>query len=80
MTLRYRNSAGPYWQDADQHEATPHEQLEKQIMDSTIPKNEREWWAAAEIERLNAEAAHLRKQVELLTQIVELEFAKRRDV
>lgn len=40
--------------DIDQHEATPRSELERQIMDHNIPKNEREWWAAAEIERLRA--------------------------
>jgi Lar family restriction alleviation protein len=34
--------------------ATPPAELERQIMDSNIPKNEREWWAAREIERLRS--------------------------
>ena len=38
--------------DIVEHEATPRAELERQIMDPNIPKNEREWWAAAEIERL----------------------------
>lgn len=33
-------------------EATDPAELRRQIMDSRIPKNEREWWAAREIERL----------------------------
>ena len=34
--------------------ATPAAELERQIMYSGEPKNEREWWAAREIERLRA--------------------------
>jgi hypothetical protein len=40
--------------DIVEHKATPRAELERQIMDPNIPKNEREWWAAAEIERLRA--------------------------
>ena len=40
--------------DIREHNATPRAELERQIMDPNIPKNEREWWAAAEIERLRA--------------------------
>ena len=36
----------------DAGEATPHADLIKQIMNSRVPKNEREWAAAREIERL----------------------------
>jgi hypothetical protein len=32
--------------------ATPNEELERQIMSSLVAKNEREWWASREIERL----------------------------
>jgi hypothetical protein len=35
-------------------QATPSSSLEQQIMDPNVPKNEREWWAAEEIERLRA--------------------------
>lgn len=35
-------------------QATPKTELERQIMDPNVPKNEREWWAAAEIERLES--------------------------
>jgi hypothetical protein len=41
-------------------QATPNATLEQQILDSRIPKNEREWWAAREIEKLRAELAALR--------------------
>lgn len=34
------------------HEATPDHELERQIMSYNEPKNEREWWAMHEIERL----------------------------
>lgn len=33
-------------------ESTPSAELERKIMNSNVPKNEREWWAAREIERL----------------------------
>jgi hypothetical protein len=36
------------------YQATPASTLEEQIMNPCIAKNEREWWAAAEIERLRA--------------------------
>jgi hypothetical protein len=36
-------------------QATDPTDLERQIMDSNIPKNEREWWAAREIEKLRRE-------------------------
>lgn len=41
--------------------ATPRTELEKQIMDPNIPKNEREWWAADEIERLRAQVIEAEK-------------------
>jgi len=37
---------------SDECQATPKAELERQIMDPNVPKNEREWWAAAEVERL----------------------------
>jgi predicted nucleic acid-binding Zn-ribbon protein len=37
------------------HAATPAAILQAQIMDSCIPKNEREWWAMREIERLRTQ-------------------------
>jgi hypothetical protein len=37
---------------ADQSQATPADELRRQIMDPNIPKSEREWWAAHEIKRL----------------------------
>ena len=39
------------------HEATPDHELERQIMSYNEAKNEREWWAMHEIERLR-EALH----------------------
>ena len=36
------------------YQATPAATLEQQIMDPNFPKNEREWWAAARIEQLEA--------------------------
>ena len=37
-----------------EYQATPAATLEQQIMDPNFPKNEREWWAAARIEQLEA--------------------------
>jgi hypothetical protein len=42
------------------YQATPASTLEEQIMNPCIAKNEREWWAAAEIERLRAALTALR--------------------
>lgn len=42
-------------------QATPREELLRQLLDSRIPKNEREWCAAREIERLRGEVAQLEK-------------------
>ena len=41
--------------------------LEQQMMDACAPKNEREWWAFAEIGRLRAEVEVLRADSERLT-------------
>ncbi len=38
-------------------QATPAGDLRQQIMDSRVPKNEREWWASREIEKLERELA-----------------------
>jgi hypothetical protein len=37
------------------YQATPAGDLRQQIMDSRVPKNEREWWAGREIEKLERE-------------------------
>ena len=37
------------------YQATPNATLRDQIMNPNFPKNEREWWAAARIEQLEAE-------------------------
>ena len=42
-------------------QATPVATLREQIMDSRIPKNEREWWAARTIEKLERELAETSK-------------------
>ena len=42
-------------------EATPHADLIAQIMDSRVPKNEREWAAEREIARLRRELAEARE-------------------
>lgn len=40
--------------------STPPATLEQWIMDGNVPKNEREWWAKKEIDRLRAENGALR--------------------
>ena len=54
----------------DGKEATPCNVLREQIMDSRIPKNEREWWAKREIEsqqaRIEALEAWKRRAMVLL--------------
>ena len=51
-------------------EATPDHVLRTQVMDSRIPKNEREWWAKREIEsqqaRIGALTAEVEEQARLL--------------
>jgi len=44
-------------------QATPAATLREQIMDSRIPKNEREWWAARTIEKLERELAEASKML-----------------
>ena len=76
-------------------EATPDHVLRTQVMDSRIPKNEREWWAKREIESQQAriealtteveEQARLlgmsgSREVELLARIEALEKAAQRRV
>jgi hypothetical protein len=57
-----------------QCEATPSAELERQIKDPNISKNEREWWAAAEIERLTSMCADLgRSAMELGQQLKQRE-------
>lgn len=45
-------------------QATPREELERQITSYTIAKNEREWWACREIESLRARIAELEAAIE----------------
>ena len=47
------------------YQATPSATLEQQMMDACAPKNEREWWAFAEIGRLRAEVEALRADAAL---------------
>ena len=44
-------------------QATPPAELEAQIMSYNVPKNEREWWAQKEIERLRSELAAARAEL-----------------
>lgn len=43
--------------------ATLSAELERQIMSCNEPKNEREWWACREIEKLREEIATLKQQI-----------------
>lgn len=45
------------------YHATPSATLEQQIMDTNFPKNEREWWAADEIDRQRTTVLDLLGQV-----------------
>lgn len=46
-------------------QATPSADLRQQIMDSRVPKNEREWWASRTIEKLETELAAARSERDL---------------
>ena len=48
------------------YQATPNATLEQQMMDACAPKNEREWWAFAEIGRLRADVEALRADADRL--------------
>ena len=55
-------------------EATPH--LRDQIIDARIPKNEREWWAAREIERLESELNKAQAALRFIARTLERELNK----
>ena len=44
--------------------ATPNEELRRQILSHVVPKNEREWWAARAIERLEFELNAANTEIE----------------
>jgi hypothetical protein len=46
-------------------QATPAGDLRQQILDSRVPKNEREWWASREIEKLERELAAAKAERDL---------------
>ena len=46
-------------------QATPAGDLRQQIIDSRVPKNEREWWASREIEKLERELTAARSERDL---------------
>lgn len=48
-------------EDQVPYQATPAATLRQQIMDSRIPKNEREWWASHHIEELEHQLAEARR-------------------
>ena len=45
------------------YQATPNATLREQIMDSRIPKNEREWWASRHIEQLERDLAAAKEEM-----------------
>ena len=51
--------------------ATPRKELERQIMSSLVPKNEREHWAAREIESLREQLASRAAEVAELVAALE---------
>jgi len=52
--------------DIEQHEATPFAELERQMLDTNFPKNEREWWSWREINNLRDTITRLTAEVERL--------------
>jgi hypothetical protein len=46
-----------------QYQATDPKILREEIMDGRIPKNEREWWAKKEIEKLESDLSSLREKL-----------------
>ena len=57
--------------DHEAKQATPHSQLIAEIMDSRVPKNEREWAAKDEIERFERELAEARNPLFDFTRTVQ---------
>lgn len=55
-------------------QATPREELERQIMSSLVPKNEREHWAAREIESLREQVKMLHEKLTYADLILEKEY------
>jgi hypothetical protein len=56
-----------------EYQATSPQILEDQIMSSTVPKSEREWWATREIERLRKKCD---RQATILRHLSPDRFAK----
>jgi hypothetical protein len=52
-------------------QATPAGDLRQQIMDSRVPKNEREWWASREIEKLERALTGEREKVRVLREALD---------
>ena len=57
-------TATPHTDDTP-YQATPSADLRQQIMDSRVPKNEREWWAQRTIEKLETELAAAKAECNL---------------
>lgn len=55
---------GRIMSDHEAKQATPAEELERQIISANVPKNEREWWASHEIERLRASLSTLESRLQ----------------
>lgn len=52
---------------SDETQATPFEELERQMMSHSVPKNEREWWAWREISDLRAQLTASEREREELS-------------
>jgi hypothetical protein len=65
--------------DYQAKQVEPPEQLEARIMNANVPKTGAEWWAHHEIERLRAELAEARRDVEALRTALEDAFETVKD-
>lgn len=66
--------------EAKCYAVTPAATLEQHITDSSVAKNEAEWWAHQEITRLREENARLREALEGLQEIIARKYDIMQDV
>ena len=52
-------------------QATPPEDLREQILSPSVAKNEREWWASKEIQRLQGELDEVTAALEVAEKVLE---------